>query len=71
MLNAVVVLSAISQVRKSMPGTAGSRFVCGRAIGIFVPGHADVGGDAGDGPMDGAGPEESHLNISLIFILSK
>ena len=52
MLNVVVVLNAINQVFKSTPGAAGLRSACGRAIGSFGPGHADVAGDPEDGPVD-------------------
>ena len=54
----IVVLNAINQVCKSTLGAAGSRSACGRDIGSFVPGHADVAGDPEDGPVNGAGPEE-------------
>ena len=59
MLNIVVVLNASNQVCKSTPGAAVSRSACGRAVGSFVRGHADVAGDPVDGPVDGAGPAMS------------
>ena len=49
MLNVVVILNAINQVCKSTPGAAGSRSACGRAIGSFVPGYADVARDPENG----------------------
>ena len=55
----VVVLNAINQICKSTPGAAGSRSACGRAVGNFVPRHANVAGDPDDGPVDGAGPGEA------------
>ena len=51
-LNIVFVLNAMNRVCKSTPGAAGSRSACGRAIGSFVPGPADVARDTEDGPVD-------------------
>ena len=70
MLNivAVLMINPMNQGCKFTPGAAGSRPACGRAIGTFVPGHADVAGDQEDGPVDGAsvhwaGPEESQEGL--------